>query len=274
MNTSPRRFISQRITNFLNPVRILSKSKTTNLLNVTTLSINAPKVSKWKSYHKLFSIGALKRHKESILPFLERSHGTYVEVGAHDGGKGSLSLYFEKALGWQGLLIEPWPHLFHSCRKRRKNCKILNVAAVDKSLEDSYIGIEGLPPEKSIREELKRAAQERLEKECKQQVVKLGQAGSKTKMSFINTDCISRILDKAEFDSDFDLLILNLKGYENRALEGFDFNRFKPTFILAHINVGTLTIPNLPVYYERITSSRHDKESVMILFRFADFGVN
>lgn len=216
----------------------------------------------------------MKPHRNTLLPLLERANGTFVEVGAHDGGKHSFSLYLEKALGWEGLLIEPWPHLFHRCRKRRKHSKSINAAAVDHNLEDSYIEIQGLPPEISIRKELDRAAEKLRSADSKQQVIKLCEANGKNKVSYINTDSITRILDKSEIDPEFDMLILNLKGYEDNALEGFDFNKYQPTFILAHLHNGTLSIPNLPVYYERIASSKHDERSKLILFRYADFGMN
>ncbi|MFZ3584632.1 methyltransferase, partial [Loktanella sp. DJP18] len=33
--------------------------------------------------------------------------GTFLDIGAYDGLTGSNSLYFERCLGWTGLLVEP-----------------------------------------------------------------------------------------------------------------------------------------------------------------------
>jgi len=54
------------------------------------------------------------------MPLL--GHGVFAETGAHDGMEESTTLFFEKCLGWQGVLIEPhpvlWPRLLRSPRKR------------------------------------------------------------------------------------------------------------------------------------------------------------
>ena len=54
------------------------------------------------------------------LPLL--GHGVFAETEAHDGMEESTTLFFEKCLGWQGVLIEPhpvvWPRLLRSPRLR------------------------------------------------------------------------------------------------------------------------------------------------------------
>lgn len=48
--------------------------------------------------------------------------GVFVETGAHDGLVDSTTLFFEKCLGWAGVLIEPhpvvWPRLLRAPRSR------------------------------------------------------------------------------------------------------------------------------------------------------------
>tara|TARA_X000001036_G_scaffold64390_1_gene55061 strand:- start:1177 stop:2094 length:918 start_codon:yes stop_codon:yes gene_type:complete len=54
------------------------------------------------------------------LPLL--GPGVFVETGAHDGVVDSATLFFEKCLGWMGVLIEPhplvWPMLLKAPRSR------------------------------------------------------------------------------------------------------------------------------------------------------------
>lgn len=245
-----------------------------SILIVTSLKRQktAPKPTSWKGFHKAFSLGSLRPHKETVLPFLDRVGGTFVEIGAHDGTKNSFSVYLEKALGWRGLLIEPWPHLFHQCRKSRKYSVAVNAAAVDATLEDSYIEVEGLPPQTSVREALRLEVAKR--KSADAAIKPPSPRKQACKISYINTDRIDNILKKAEFDQDFNLLILNLKGYEDYALKGFSFERYRPAFILAHVGVLTKTIANIPLYYQPIARSQHDRISRVILYRLADFGNN
>ena len=47
--------------------------------------------------------------------------GTFLELGAHDGRIFSNTLFFERALSWRGLLIEPSPPSFEALRRSRGN---------------------------------------------------------------------------------------------------------------------------------------------------------
>ena len=225
-----------------------------------------------RAYHRAFSLGALRPHATVILPFLDKPGGTFVEIGARDGLKKSLTPYLEKALGWQGLLVEPWPHLFHKCRKNRRRSVALNVAAVENDLKDSCIDLVGLPPDASIRRRLLQEAAERQSgKPLKPPVP--GAAAPK-RIHYVSTNSLGGILDRANFESSFDLIALNLLGYESKALEGMDFQKYKPTFVMIRAANDTRDLPNLPTYYERVASSPHDERSTLHLFRFADFGAN
>lgn len=224
-----------------------------------------------RAYHRAFSIGAMAPHAQTILPLLARPRGKFVEVGARDGAKESFTGYLEKGLGWRGLLIEPWPHLFHKCRRNRRGSVSLNVAAVDSWLKDSFIEVVGSPPSVSIRQELRREAKERI---VGKPVAPPPKRGKRDRVHYIATNALTAILERANFDAQFDLLVLNLPGYETNALEGLDFGRFKPTFLLVRAGHGNKPLPFLPPYYERVATSRHDKISALHLFRFADFGPN
>eukprot|EP00908_Phaeocystis_cordata_P002863 Transcript_13107.p1 GENE.Transcript_13107~~Transcript_13107.p1 ORF type:complete len:1268 (-),score=81.37 Transcript_13107:143-3946(-) len=52
-----------------------------------------------------------------------RRNGTYVELGAHDGSKESNTFWFEHALGWGGLLIEPSAVTYAMLAANRANPK-------------------------------------------------------------------------------------------------------------------------------------------------------
>jgi hypothetical protein len=224
-------------------------------------------------FHKLFSLGAFRMpsHKSQILPFFNQFGGKFVEIGAHDGVKDSFTLYLEKALGWKGVLIEPWPHLFHKCRKARKQSLVLNVAVVDHWLGDSFIEVRGIPPKASIQKALRKEASERLTGKPVEAPFK---RPKQERVSYVTTDLAENILERAEFDHEFDLLVLNLQGYENHALEGFDFDRYRPKYILAKVGNRLPRLSNLPSDYELVASSKHDERSMLRLFRHSEFGEN
>lgn len=224
-------------------------------------------------FHKLFSLGAFRTssHRAQILPFFNQFGGKFVEIGARDGVKNSFTLYLERALGWHGILIEPWPHLFHKCRKSRKKSLVLNVAVVDHWLEDSYIEVRGTPPKTSIQNVLRKEASERFT--GKPAEAPFGRP-KQERVSYVTTDVANNILNRAEFDHEFELLVLNLPGYENHALEGFDFDFYRPKYILAKLGLRIPKLTNLPSSYELFASSKHDERSMLRLFRRSEFGVN
>lgn len=248
-----------------------AQAKRTNFTVATDIRIPA-KGPLSRAYHRAFNMGALKPHAKSLLPYFNRPGGRFVEIGARDGIKESLTPYLEKALGWKGILIEPWPHLFHRCRKNRKASVCLNVAAVNRQLRDSCIEIAGLPPGTSIRQRLAQEARERTEGKPVEAPIP-GKAKPKH-VSYVSTNSLKGILERANFEHSFELLTLNLPGYEAEVLEGMDFETYKPTFLLIRASTGDVKLPRLPSYYQRIVASQHDTVSTLHLFRYSDFGAN
>ena len=172
---------------------------------------NQAKSSAWSSVHRLFSLGGFRSpsHRTQILPFFFRPNGRFVEIGARDGIKNSFTLYLEKALGWKGLLIEPWPHLFYKCRKTRKQSQVLNVAVVDQWLKDSFIEVRGTPPKASIKRTIRKESTERLAGKPLEAPFK---RPKQEKVSYVTTDIAQNILKRAGYEPEFDLLVLNLQG--------------------------------------------------------------
>ncbi|MBG10867.1 MAG: hypothetical protein CMD92_06830 [Gammaproteobacteria bacterium] len=72
------------------------------------------------------------------LPLL--GPGVFVETGAHDGVIDSTTLFFEKCLGWMGVLIEPHPVVFpkllaapreHAIKRQAAVCKKNGTVFID-----------------------------------------------------------------------------------------------------------------------------------------------
>jgi FkbM family methyltransferase len=58
------------------------------------------------------------------------SNGFFVELGACDGVEYSNTYFFEKALGWKGICIEPNPS-YHEQLSKNRNCSISHYCASD-----------------------------------------------------------------------------------------------------------------------------------------------
>ena len=67
-------------------------------------------------------------------------NGTYIEIGGGDGYNSSNSKFFNKYLGFKGILIEPVPSFFEKLRKNRPK-DILIKKAIDYNIgKSSFIG--------------------------------------------------------------------------------------------------------------------------------------
>ncbi len=72
--------------------------------------------------------------------FPERRGGFFVDIGAYDGVTGSNTLFFERALDWTGLCIEPSPGLFAELTANRPG-PCLNVAVADFDGEADFLDV-------------------------------------------------------------------------------------------------------------------------------------
>ncbi|MEE4015294.1 FkbM family methyltransferase [Roseibium sp. FZY0029] len=69
-----------------------------------------------------------------------REGGVFLELGGYDGITGSNTLFFEKELGWTGLLIEPVPSN-HAQATSVRRCTCLNTAVGTPAPEAAFLEI-------------------------------------------------------------------------------------------------------------------------------------
>lgn len=75
--------------------------------------------------------------------FRDRRGGVFVEIGALDGLFHSNSLFFERELGWTGVLVEPNPRAFARLEQNRPDCLNLNLAIADRVGTETFLEVEG-----------------------------------------------------------------------------------------------------------------------------------
>ena len=63
--------------------------------------------------------------------FSNKRDGTFVEVGGYDGWMGSNCVFFEKVLGWTGLVVEASPQLVRRIGKTR-SARVIHAAVSDR----------------------------------------------------------------------------------------------------------------------------------------------
>ncbi|CAG0923041.1 unnamed protein product [Notodromas monacha] len=88
-----------------------------------------------------FDLSAAGQSKLVAKVFKNKTGGTYVEAGAHNGLSESNTVYLEMALGWTGLLVEPNPEYFQNLTRLRRRTRVLN-ACISPSNKKNTLDIE------------------------------------------------------------------------------------------------------------------------------------
>lgn len=176
---------------------------------------------------KYYSLNQLDRKLEKYVDY---DNGYFVELGANDGVTQSNSLYFEKHRNWRGLLIEPTPHNFLSCRiNRSKNNSIRCVACVSFGYDQEFVRMAysnlmstSLNLESDITDPISHA--------------NLGAQFLKSSEEVFEFGAVARTLNSVLVDAKapptIDFLSLDVEGAELEVLQGINHRQFRFKFIL------------------------------------------
>nr|WP_281382066.1 FkbM family methyltransferase [Prosthecobacter vanneervenii] len=181
---------------------------------------------------------------------LPRRGGWYVEAGAYDGFQQSNTYYLAKMKGWQGVLIEPLPPLAALCKKRRGESKIVCCALgapedSGRTLQLRHAGLMTMVRGALADDATEHArASSGLEGQGLPPLEQFVEATVRT---------LTEVLIETDTPPDFDLLSLDVEGFEVDALRGLDLSRFIPRAIcveVRHENMSAV-MTMLETHYEK-----------------------
>ena len=177
---------------------------------------------------------ALNDLDNKLQSYLNFKEGFFIEAGAFNGVDQSNTYFLEKRKGWEGILIEPILENFEEILLNR-NSKAVNCALVDDTYNDSHIVMNYAG--------LMTVADNAMEpshlKEHVRNGIKLHGFEKSYKIK-VRARTLSSIID--QFGSPkVDFLSLDVEGAENMVLDGIDFSRHRPTFILVEEQDHTTT---------------------------------
>lgn len=171
---------------------------------------------------------------EAIKP-LPAKPGYFIELGANDGLNQSNTYKLQKDFGWSGLLIEPSPIQFVKCVKNRSFSNIPDIkcaACVPFSYVDKFVEME----EANLMSVAKGLNVSNQEATSHADIGKQFLADSRLRFQYgAIARTLTSLLEEAKAPYCIDLLSLDVEGNELAVLQGLDFNRYKPKWILAEV---------------------------------------
>jgi FkbM family methyltransferase len=180
-------------------------------------------------------------------------NGFFIEAGANDGLAQSNSLYFERYLGWRGLLVEPIPTLAQACRRNRPKAIVENAALVPFDFTGDAVEMRYCDLMSVVKGGMRSAAEERdhIAAGCEVQQV--------ASYELVVPACtLQSILDRHRIAS-VDLLVLDVEGFEAKVLQGIDFDRFTARNLLVEARYRDEVEAALAGRYKAVASlSHHD----------------
>jgi FkbM family methyltransferase len=203
----------------------------------------------------LFSRPGLNGLDREIARRMPQRNGWFVEAGANDGFRQSNTYYLARFRGWRGVLVEPVPHLAAECWKRRPESQVFQCAlgALTRAGESLPIRYAGLMS--SICGSLGGGVEE--EKRAQEGQMIQGIPVQNTVFS-VPVRPLTDVLDESHTPPDFDLLSLDVEGYETEVLQGLDLQRYRPKAMCIEVrkeNLETVRAMLAP-YYEKCTLLR------------------
>lgn len=153
-----------------------------------------------------------------------KTNGTFVEVGANDGKTGSFT-YNLANIGWSGINCEPVPSLYRKCCENHKN-------------NPNVINLEIAVGEQ---EEVVQITEANTLSTMDPETLEIYKTENWTKSYFnnskdinVNVKPLNMILNENNI-THFDLLVLDVEGYEQKVLNGFTINDYKPSMVIIEI---------------------------------------
>ena len=152
--------------------------------------------------------------------FGEVDNGTFVEVGAHNGiDCGITTCLADK--GWKGVYVEPNPYWAAETARnhaQNPNVQVLKVACGPKSGQVTLFGTDaGATISKAYLDEV---------------ASKLSWSGDHSQKQVVPMYPLNAVLEKCKIKIGFEVLSVDVEGYELEVFEGFDLKTYKPKLMM------------------------------------------
>ena len=170
------------------------------------------------------ALHAMDRKLEEII---DRDGGFFVEAGGADGFTQSNTYYLERFRGWRGILVEPMPELAGEARRNRPDAHLFECALVASGQEGAVVEMEFGDLFSTV------SGTHASDREWVRGGLVLGWRDHRRRRVPART--LSELLDEVGAVR-VDLLSLDVEGFEEHVLQGVDFSRHAPDWILVEMH--------------------------------------
>lgn len=172
--------------------------------------------------------------------FKNKTHGVFIDIGAHDGKTGSNTYFFEKELQWNGICFEPLPHLFEKLQQERMSVCINSCVSAVQG-EVAFLHVD------SIDEMLSGMICTYDPRQLNIVLNDISHYGGACKTLMLPSVTLSSVLDEHQiFHIDF--LSIDTEGSELSILKTIDFKKYTIDVITIENNYGN---PEIKEHLER-----------------------
>lgn len=211
------------------------------------------------------SCPALHGLDRKLQKWLPHRDGFYVEAGANNGFKQSNTYFFEKRRGWRGVLVEPVPWLAEECQLNRPRSRVYAAALVPSGYAGATIQLDFSDLTSSVSGAF---ADEAFRRDHQRHGLEIQAIGPHHSLE-VPARTLQSILDEAQAPHDFDLLSLDVEGFEPAVLDGLDLSVYRPRHVLVEVWDRAKIHVRLDPFYraEAILSATGRYEDVLFVRR-------
>lgn len=175
--------------------------------------------------HPRPALNDLDRKLEKYLNFRD---GFFIEAGANNGLSQSNTYVLEKQKGWHGLLVEGIPDLYERCKQERPQSTVVNCALVSSDHVEPTVTMHFANLMSVVDGSLKtnQGQQQHLQSACNSQSLDDSYSVE------VPARTLESVLDDLADLPRIDFFSLDVEGYELNVLQGLNFNKYRPTYIL------------------------------------------
>lgn len=182
-----------------------------------------------EALHVYRYVAPYSNHSE-LLAFVNFKGGFFVQCGGNDGYSNDPTYYLEKILNWNGIIAEPLP-IYSLCKKNRPNSMVYNCAVGSFSNPNKRTSFVDCNAMSFVAGSI----------DNDKEWIDAGEKAQKIKAKLVSVDIkpIQELIDSystTHLIKKIDLFVADTEGYEFEILQGLDFSKNSPQYILLEIH--------------------------------------